>query len=124
MTIQTDIIESHAAGTPPVFKDSGGVEIVQGCTAWVNFNGTGTVAIRDSFNVSSVVDTGIGLYTINFATAMGNANYAVSGTGADAVGLLIVSTSLLGTSSVNIRMTDTAVTGDNPTVCVSIHGGK
>ena len=45
--------------------------------AWVNFNGTGTVAIRDSFNVSSITDNGTGDYTINFTTVMPNANYAV-----------------------------------------------
>lgn len=48
------------------------------CTAWVNFNGTGTVAIRDSFNVSSVTDLGTGYYAVNFAVAMSNANYAVA----------------------------------------------
>lgn len=47
------------------------------CTAWVNFNGTGTVTIRDSFNVSSITDNGTGDYTINFAVAMTNANYSV-----------------------------------------------
>ncbi len=47
--------------------------------AWVNFNGTGTVAIRSSGNVSSITDNGVGDYTINFATAMPDANYAVSG---------------------------------------------
>jgi hypothetical protein len=47
--------------------------------AWVNFNGTGTVAIRNSFNVSSVTDNGTGDYTINFTTAMPNANYSVCG---------------------------------------------
>ena len=43
--------------------------------AWVNFNGTGTVAIRDSHNVSSITDDGIGLYRMNFTNAMANANY-------------------------------------------------
>ena len=47
--------------------------------AWVNFNGTGTPAIRASFNVSSITDNGAGDYTINFTTAMPDANYAVSG---------------------------------------------
>jgi hypothetical protein len=47
--------------------------------AWVNFNGTGTVAIRDSFNVSSITDNGTGDYTVNFTTAMPNANYAIAG---------------------------------------------
>jgi hypothetical protein len=46
--------------------------------AWVNFNGTGTVSIRSSFNVSSITDNGVGDYTVNFATAMADANYAVS----------------------------------------------
>ena len=43
--------------------------------AWVNFNGTGTVAIRASFNVSSITDNGTGIYTVNFTTAMADANY-------------------------------------------------
>jgi hypothetical protein len=43
--------------------------------AWVNFNGTGTVAIRKSFNVSSITDNGVGNYNINFATAMPDADY-------------------------------------------------
>jgi hypothetical protein len=47
--------------------------------AWVNFNGTGTVAIRSSYNVSSITDNGTGDYTVNFATALSDANYAVSG---------------------------------------------
>ena len=50
------------------------------CRAWVNFNGTGTVAIRASFNVSSITDNGTGDYTANFTTAMSDANYAFNGT--------------------------------------------
>jgi hypothetical protein len=46
------------------------------CKAWVNFNGTGTVAIRGSFNVSSITDNGAGDYTVNFTTAMPNTNYS------------------------------------------------
>jgi hypothetical protein len=45
--------------------------------AWVNFNGTGTVAIRRGFNVSSITDNGTGNYTVNFTTAMTDANYTV-----------------------------------------------
>jgi hypothetical protein len=43
--------------------------------AWVNFNGTGTVAIRRGFNVNSITDNGTGNYTVNFATAMTDLNY-------------------------------------------------
>jgi hypothetical protein len=48
--------------------------------AWVNFNGTGTVAIRASGNVSSITDNGTGRYTVNFTTAMADANYATLAT--------------------------------------------
>jgi hypothetical protein len=48
--------------------------------AWVNFNGTGTVAIRRSFNVSSITDIGSGDYIVNFATAMPDTTYAALGT--------------------------------------------
>jgi hypothetical protein len=47
--------------------------------AWVNFNGTGTVAIRASYNVSSITDNGTGDYTVNFTTAMVDANYSIAG---------------------------------------------
>jgi hypothetical protein len=47
--------------------------------AWVNFNGTGTVAIRESFNVSSITDNAAGDYTVNFTNAMPDANYAPAG---------------------------------------------
>lgn len=43
--------------------------------AWVNFNGTGVVAIRAQYNVSSITDNGTGLYTVNFTTALADANY-------------------------------------------------
>ena len=50
------------------------------CRAWVNFNGTGTVAIRASFNVTSITDNGPGDYSINFTTAMPDVNYVTIGT--------------------------------------------
>jgi hypothetical protein len=55
----------NASGSAPVFA----------CRAWVNFNGTGTVAIRASGNVSSITDNGTGDYTVNFTTAMPDASY-------------------------------------------------
>jgi len=50
------------------------------CQAWVNFNGSGTPSIRDSYNVSSITDNGTGDYAVNFTTAMANTNYAFFGT--------------------------------------------
>jgi len=59
----------------------GSVATAFGCRAWVNFNGTGTVAIRASGNVSSITDNGVGDYTVNFTNAMPDANYCIAGTG-------------------------------------------
>jgi uncharacterized lipoprotein YddW (UPF0748 family) len=59
-------------------QNASGVEVYT-CKAWVNFNGTGTVAIRAAGNVASITDNGTGDYTVNFTTAMPDANYAWSG---------------------------------------------
>jgi hypothetical protein len=59
----------------------GSVATAYGCRAWVNFNGTGTVAIRGSGNVSSITDNGTGAYTVNFSTALVDANYCINATG-------------------------------------------
>jgi hypothetical protein len=77
--------------TISTLNDSSGVLATQnGMTgiakAWVNFDGTGTVAIRDSFNVSSITDNGTGDYTVNFTTAMPNANYCWVGIAKDVGG--------------------------------------
>jgi hypothetical protein len=56
----------NASGSAPIYA----------CRAWVNFNGTGTPAIREDGNVSSITDNGSGDYTVNFTTAMPDANYS------------------------------------------------
>jgi hypothetical protein len=57
----------------------GSAATAYGCRAWVNFNGTGTVAIRASGNVSSITDNGVSLYRVNFTNAMPDTNYSVAG---------------------------------------------
>lgn len=79
-SLQVDNIQSYNAN-PPVIKSSSGAEVGTFCRAWVNFNGTGTVAIRASFNVSSITDNGTGDYTVNFTTAMVDANYSAVASG-------------------------------------------
>jgi len=75
-----------AAGILQFNSGYGSVATAYGCRAWVNFNGTGTVAIRASGNVSSITDGGVGNYTVNFTTAMPDVNYsAVVGNGNNAV---------------------------------------
>jgi hypothetical protein len=56
----------NASGSAPIYA----------ARAWVNFNGTGTVAIRASGNVTSITDNGTGDYTVNFTTALADANYS------------------------------------------------
>ena len=77
----TLVLKNGVANTPPTIQDSAGTQIGTFCRAWVNFNGTGTVAIRASFNVSSITDNGTGDYTVNFATAMPDANYSANAIG-------------------------------------------
>lgn len=82
----TDGIDAARVITPASMRagfNSSGLAPVYACRAWVNFNGTGTVAIRASGNVSSVTDNGTGDYTINFTTPMPHANYAAVGTCSD-----------------------------------------
>jgi hypothetical protein len=76
--------------------------------AWVNFNGTGAVAIRDSGNVSSITDQGgTGLYAVNFTTAMPDINYCVAGM-KNAAGE--IRTGVNSTGSVEIRTTNSSGT--------------
>jgi hypothetical protein len=70
VTLGTSLLATPSGATPSYL-----------CRAWVNFNGTGTVAIRASGNVTSITDNGTGDYTINFTTAMTDANYAVASAG-------------------------------------------
>jgi hypothetical protein len=68
------VLTSGGSGAAPSWANAGGP-----VKAWVNFNGTGTVAIRASLNVSSITDHNSGEYTVNFTTSLADANYAVTG---------------------------------------------
>jgi hypothetical protein len=91
--------------------------------AWVNFNGTGTVAIRDSYNVSSITDNGTGDYTVNYSTALNNSNYCALGSSRVVIG---TRTSVVGFSNyttTSIRLETINLTNnlqDEDTNCVSI----
>tara|TARA_R110000787_G_scaffold284738_1_gene398814 strand:+ start:15953 stop:16345 length:393 start_codon:yes stop_codon:yes gene_type:complete len=74
-TVVSDNFETSTGAIPQL----GGADVTTRlCSAWVNFNGSGTVAIRASYNVSSITDNGTGDYTANFTTAMPDVNYSVS----------------------------------------------
>jgi hypothetical protein len=80
-TLKADVIQSDTTNVPPQFNGGNGVQVGTLCRAWVNFDGTGTPAIRGSFNVSSITDNGTGDYTVNFTTALPDANYGFSVSG-------------------------------------------
>lgn len=121
-----DVVQGSTANTPPVFKDGNGTTIGTLCRAWVNFNGTGTVAIRASFNVSSITDNGTGDYTVNFTNAMPDANYCTqvtSGRPNDHNNMGAIDTNLYSTTQARVLTAAAGTTPsktDMPLVSVSV----
>ena len=105
--------EIGAVGDAPIYA----------CRAWVNFDGTGTVAIRASGNVSSITDIGVGTYKVNFITAMPDVNYTVFGMSMlnriVAYSSTTFDTGVQGVGAVNIRVCDTAAAAKDEQ-CVNV----
>ena len=120
-TIKANDIQNASGGIPTVK----GQKLIP--TAWVNFNGQNTVAIRDSENVSSITDISTGNTSVNFATTMANANYTAtmgdsntgSGTWTNSGRLTAFTTSSLRTITTN-----TGAYYDESLVCVIVMGGQ
>jgi len=119
-----------SAGDVTITSEGGAatMQLQQGLAkVWINFNGTGTIAIRDSYAVTSIVDDGTGTYTTNFSNAMSNINYSVPIGGAtpyhtaagDQLGLVQSPTS---TSSVQLRSATTGSFYDTSIATFAIHG--
>jgi hypothetical protein len=103
----------------------GSVATAYGCRAWVNFNGTGTVAIRASGNVTSITDNGTGDYSVNYTTAIVDANYSVSIAAASSnIGnnlCIRISGTTVSTSSVRLTTASGGGSlGDSETLAVSV----
>jgi len=98
--------------------------------AWVNFNGTGTVAIRDSYNVSSISDTAQGRFTINIETALASVDYLMSGsagnfTGQTTVGRIVTRDGEWTTTACQIRINnDVGGAVDDAYNGIAIMGGQ
>jgi hypothetical protein len=75
--------------------------------AWVNFNGTGTVAIRASFNVGSITDLAVGSFAVNMTSALSDANYSVNVNSSSAFGIASIGATQLNTSSVGSQVSPT-----------------
>jgi hypothetical protein len=122
-TLTTPNIDSAqfatVTGTAPIYP----------CRAWVNFNGTGAVAIRASGNVTSITDNGTGDYTVNFTTAMPDANFSVTAlldntaSNSGSVVVAATQTGTFATSSIRILSRNAGAPAspiDSASVCVAI----
>ena len=112
-TLRTDTL-SNAAGSASVPVNT----VVNGTAkAWVNFNGTGTVAIRQAFNVTSITDNGVGDYTVNFTNAMADANYSILATGQSSTGAYNVVQQNVSTTQTTsaVRLASLAQSNNTPT---------
>jgi hypothetical protein len=147
-TLATTNIKHESASTPNITLGADGTSTVNGtlnlgssplatptgsapsytCRAWVNFDGTGTVAIRASGNVSSITDNGTGVYTINFTTAMPDSDYSLAGSTSlymtNRFGVLartgVESTTAVQIETFGERISDAGVSFDPVVVSVAI----
>jgi hypothetical protein len=114
--VRAEALNGGQSGSAPIYA----------ARAWVNFDGTGVVAIRASGNVSSITDNGVGTYTVNFTTALPDDNYAISGFAKDgtSTGTLInaLAADTYTTSAIQVRTRSvaTASVSDSSTVCVEV----
>ena len=102
---------------------TGGINAARLAKAWVNFNGTGTVAIRDSYNVSSITDGGTGDFTVNFSNALNNANYCALGSSRAVWGTRCTIVAFSDYTTTSVRLGTVNLTNqlqDEDTNCVSI----
>ena len=126
-TILVDTLTGKtSAGNITVTSEGGAatMQLQQGLVkTWVNFNGTGTIAARDSFGVSTLADNGTGIYSVGFVSAMSNSDYAMSGVSGGNEGRML---SPKGTySTTTVQFYSNAFDGsaaDNSIICINIHG--
>ena len=99
------------------------------CGAWINFNGTGTIATRDSFNVSSITDHSTGTYTVSFSSNFSNDDFCTVITAGGTSGIPTTKSAMsgedFGVGSVKFQVLSIAGNGssmDNSTVCLAAFG--
>jgi len=129
-TLKVNTVQHNTTGFNNVvqFQDGGGTENGQLARAWVNFNGSGTVAIRADFNVNSITENaGNGDFTVNFDNAMSSANYCITTAGGRGAGntggYAILAPDNADPTASNVRVRTTNFAGslvDAPFICVSI----
>ena len=115
-----------SAGDITVTSEGGAatMQLQQGLAkVWVNFNGTGTIAARDSLNLSSLTDNATSDYTINPTNALSNANYAGIGNGWESGGYTSFTTYTPTTSSLRVKFSSpVSANADSEYVNTALHG--
>lgn len=108
-TLNVNTVQSSTSN-PPIFKNSGGTVAGTLCRAWVNFDGN-TNVIRGSYNVSSITDTGTGIYSINFTNALPDTNYTFVGQMGfpDGATTSLLNVELLSNTPISSTMTTTSL---------------
>lgn len=119
-TSSTERMRIDSSGNLLFNSGYGSVATAYGCRAWVNFNGTGTVAIRASGNVTSITDNGTGVYTVNFTTSMPDANYTILGTVNGNSRIMSINSQSAGSSQVQTRYTPSNLAQDCEYVDVAV----
>jgi hypothetical protein len=112
VTAGADRMVVDSSGNLQFNSGYGSAATAYGCRAWVNFNGTGTVAIRASGNVSSITDNGVGFYTVNFTTALVDANYTA-----------VANTAIEGTYAASSACSSTTNTASGAVISVTDYNG-
>ena len=110
-SLKNIIVNSDADG---VIVGTSGINASRIAKAWVNFNGTGTVAIRSSYNVSSITDSSAGTYVVNLSTATSDANYSVAGSAAGS-GIVVMKTNQSVTRTTSACPVYSLNASDSPT---------
>jgi hypothetical protein len=119
----TDRAQIDSSGNFKFNSGFGSVATAYGVRAWIRFDGTGTVAIDASGNVSSITDSGVGTYEVNFTTNMPDANYAIAGnnpgnilsTAAQQFPVYVIENQATNTFRLSVRLVD----NDAPTMAAS-----
>ena len=120
----TEAMRIDSSGNLLFNSGYGSVTTAYGCRAWVNFNGTGTVAIRASGGVTSITDNGTGNYTINLSFTMPDANYcvaaAITATNTAGASDCTLRPYTLTTTAASVATTANGTLTDSATICAAI----
>ena len=124
-TVITDNLTGKtSAGNVTITAGSATMQLQQGLAkAWINFNGTGTIATRDSFSVSSISDNGTGATTLTFSNAFNSADYVLNYTNGYGGSVNFTTTAPTTTTArIQSYRTDTGASQDRTYNLVALHG--